>query len=300
MNLHLLRIFFVVTEKNSFSRAAKALFISQPAVSKGVRELEHQLGLPLIERGVRGRSGVQLTESGQAIREHARGIFALERAAINDIEARINLDQGRLVVGASTTVAGYTLPPYVARFLQHHPLIELKVLVGNTRYISHHLIDCEVDLALVEGAVNHQRITSHKWKNDPLSIVVSKNCFLVGQKKISKSTLSEQVWIMREQGSGTRDVTEKILSENKITPQKIIEIGSNEGVARAVAGGIGVAMLPTIMVRDLIQLQQINVLSQDKFMHYSRDLYLLHVQERPLSPLVRQFTDFLKINYSHF
>ena len=104
LNLHLLRVFFAVAEQRSFSRAAESLFISQPAVSRAVRELEHQVDLALIERGgggAKGRRGIRLTESGQALFEHARAIFAMERAASEDIRARVGLKRGTLAVGAS-------------------------------------------------------------------------------------------------------------------------------------------------------------------------------------------------------
>src|ERR1700724_1964214 len=107
INLHLLRVFFAVAERRSFSRAAEALFVSQPAVSKAVRELEHQLDLPL-----------------------------LERAASEDISARVGLKRGRLPVGASSTIAGYWLPPYAAEFFRKFPSIELKIGVGNTQMVS--------------------------------------------------------------------------------------------------------------------------------------------------------------------
>src|SRR3546814_2409945 len=101
MNLHLLRMFMAVVEHQGFSRAAEALHVSQPAVSKAVRELEHQLGLPLVERGgARGR-GVVLTDHGQSLHQHARAIFALERTAMADIRERVELRSGVLRVGAS-------------------------------------------------------------------------------------------------------------------------------------------------------------------------------------------------------
>tara|TARA_R110001606_G_scaffold399310_1_gene584759 strand:- start:86538 stop:87458 length:921 start_codon:yes stop_codon:yes gene_type:complete len=296
LNLHLLRIFYAVTENHNFSRAAEALFISQPAVSKGVRELEHQLGLPLIDRvrrAAQSEKGVRLTDNGQALREHARGIFALERAAMDDIEARINLKRGRLVVGASTTVGGYNLPPYIADFLQQHPLVDIQIVVGNTRYISQLLIDCEIDIALVEGSVNEPRIISQKWQDDPLSIVAPNEALIAKQKKVSDRDLNEQIWVMREVGSGTREITDELLHASRVIPKKMIEIGSNEGIARAVAGGSGVAILPTIVVKDLIDLQRIYVLSLSDSHQYTRPLSLLHIRERPLSPLAKQFIAFL-------
>lgn len=296
INLHLLRIFYAVTENQSFSRAADALFISQPAVSKGVRELEHQLGLPLIDRVRRAtqtEKGVRLTDNGQALREHARGIFALERAAMEDLEARKNLKRGRLVVGASTTVGGYNLPPYIADFLQQHPLVDVQLVVGNTRYISQLLIDCELDIALVEGSVSEPQIISQKWQDDPLSVVAPNESLITKKTKISDDDLNEQVWVMREIGSGTREVTDELLHASRIHPKRTIEIGSNEGIARAVVGGAGVAMLPTIVVKDLIDLQRIQALSLAKAEQYTRPLSLLHIRERPLSPLAKHFIDFL-------
>ena len=174
MNLHLLRIFAAVAEQRSFSRAASALFISQPAVSKAVQQLEHQLDLSLIERGAggpRGARGVRLTESGQALFEHARGIFALERAAAEEVRARVGLQRGRLSVGASTTIAGYWLPAYAAEFTRQFSAIQLQIRVGNTQAVGRALIDCEVDVALVEGQVNDPRIVATHWRDDELQII---------------------------------------------------------------------------------------------------------------------------------
>src|SRR5690606_38873032 len=118
LNLHLLRLFFEVVNHSSFSRAADTLCISQSATSKGVRELENQLGLPLIDRSPKGRSerGLRLTAEGNALYEHARGIFALERAAVDEMQERRGLLRGSVTVGASTTVAAYWLPPYLSVF----------------------------------------------------------------------------------------------------------------------------------------------------------------------------------------
>jgi molybdate transport repressor ModE-like protein len=178
MNLHLLRIFAAVAEQGSFSRAASALFISQPAVSKAVRQLERQLDLALIERGAggtRGTRGVRLTDSGQALFEHARGIFALERAATEEVRARVGSKRGRLGVGASTTIAGYWLPPYVAQFARQVPGAQLQIRVGNTQAIGEALINCEIDLALVEGQVNDARIAANHWRDDELQIIAHRD-----------------------------------------------------------------------------------------------------------------------------
>jgi len=298
MNLHLLRIFAAVAEHRSFSRAAGALFISQPAVSKAVQQLEHQLDLSLIERGAggpRGARGVRLTEGGQALFEHARGIFALERAAAEEVRARVGLQRGRLSVGASTTIAGYWLPAYAAQFVRQFSKIQLQIRVGNTEAIGRALIDCEIDLALVEGQVNDPRIVAAHWRDDELQIIAPPHHPLARRRRPSVNELNTQVWLVREPGSGTREVTDRLMRTQGIEPQRTIEFGSNEGIARAVAAGLGVAMLPVLTVRELLRMGEVRTLNP---LHSSasvlkRPLHLLQLRERPSSALVRAFCELL-------
>lgn len=297
MNLHLLRVFFEVADKQSFSRAAEALFISQPAVSKAVRELEHQLSLPLIERGAggnKGARGIRLTESGQAMFDHARSIFALERAAIEDVRARIDLKRGQLIVGTSTTIAGYWLPAYVARFLQQFPSIQLKVHVGNTMEISEALIDCNIDVALVEGMVDDTRIIASHWRDDELRIIAHPDSGVARKRNPGAESLNQEVWLIREPGSGTREVSERMMHEHDIRPSRIIELGSNEGIARAVAAGLGVAMVPTLVARELLMLGEVKALRYPHAEPLLRPLFFLKLGERPLSPLARAFYEMLQ------
>ena len=294
MNLHLLRIFAAVAEHRSFSRAASALFISQPAVSKAVRQLEQQLDLPLMERSAgsaRGARGVRLTESGQALFEHARGIFALERAATEEVRARVGLKRGRLSIGASTTIAGYWLPPYAAQFARQVPGAQLQIRVGNTQVVGAALIGCEIDLALVEGQVNDARIVATHWRDDELQIIAPRDAALARRRKPTLEELNAQAWLLREPGSGTREVTDRVMRAQRIEPERTIEFGSNEGIARAVAAGIGVAMLPARVVRELVRMGEVMALkvSHSGASPLVRPLYLLQLRERPHSPLAREF-----------
>jgi len=294
MNLHLLRIFAAVAEHRSFSRAAGALFISQPAVSKAVQQLEHQLDLSLIERGAggpRSARGVRLTDAGQALFEHARGIFALERAAAEEVRARVGLQRGRLGVGASTTIAGYWLPAYAAEFSRQFSNIQLQIRVGNTQAVGRALIDCEIDLALVEGEVNDPRIVASHWRDDELQIIAPPDAALPRRRSASLNELNAQVWVVREHGSGTREVTDRLMRTQGIEPQRLIEFGSNEGIARAVAAGLGVAMLPVLTVRELVRMGELRTLTPVRcsLPALTRPLQLLQLKERPPSALVRAF-----------
>lgn len=294
VNLHLLRIFVAVAEHRSFSRAAETLFISQPAVSKAIRELERQLDLPLLEREIAGARGVRPTDSGQALLEHARGIFALERAAAEDIRARVGLKRGRLTVGASTTIAGYWLPSYVAEFMAGRPAIELEIQTANTRAVSQALIECRMDLALVESTVEDPRILVTHWRDDPLCIVAHSGSALARKQRPTLADLDGQIWLMREAGSGTREVTERLITACGITRERQIIFGSNEGIARAVAGGLGISMLPARVARGLLAAGAVKEVRLPSAPLPLRPLYLLQQKERPLSPLARAFINTLQ------
>jgi DNA-binding transcriptional LysR family regulator len=295
MNLHLLRIFHAVAEQRSFSRAAEVLFISQPAVSKGVRQLERQLGLPLVERAPEGTHGrrLRLSEAGEALLEHARGIFALEATAVQDIRARAGLTRGHLTLGASTTVAAYWLPPYLAELARQHDSVELSLRVGNTETIERAVIECAVDMAVVEGEVSDPRIAVTHWRDDAMHLAVPSDSALLRRRAPGSAELSAQTWLLREPGSGTRAVAEQLLRTHYITPARQIELGSNEGIARAVAAGVGIAILPVRLTRDLVALKALGSLELRSSVQLQRPLYLLQLKDRRPSPLVHAACDLL-------
>tara|TARA_R110000744_G_scaffold26752_20_gene65604 strand:+ start:4773 stop:5669 length:897 start_codon:yes stop_codon:yes gene_type:complete len=289
MNLHALRVFHSVAHLRSFSQAAEALCISQPAVSKALKELEHQLGMQLIERAARGKK-LALTDGGQSLFNHARSIFAIEQAALEDVRARTGLKQGTLVVGASTTIAGYWLAPYLACFNQQYPQIKVEVQVANTAQIEQTLLACTIDLALVEGDARDPHISSQHWQDDPMSIVCS-TAFTPSDDK--EKWLSKQRWLLREPGSGTRQMSFSLLAEQGITVNDSMQLGSNEAIARGVAQGMGVALLPQVVTADLLELKKIKVISTKESSLLSRPLYQLKYRDRPLSPAANAFAQIL-------
>lgn len=293
MNLHLLRSSLTVVETQSYSRAAEALFVSQSAVSKAVRELEHQLDLPLLERGgADGKSqrGVVLTEHGRAVFEHARAIFALERAASEDVRDRVELRQGRLRIGASTTVAAYWLPQTIAAFARRHPALELELLVGNTDEISRALIDCRVDVGYVEGEVADARIAASLWRTEALRLIAAGEGVAARNKRMAAKALAERTWLLREPGSGTRQAAQAWFDAQGIVPARVIEIGSNEAIARAAAAGAGIALLPETVVADLLAMGRLRTIALvDGANAATRPLYRLELVNRPQAPALRAF-----------
>ena len=146
LNLHLLRLFATVARTGSFSRAAEILHLSQPAISKGVRDFEEQVGCRLLDREPKG---VRPTREGQALARHAETLFAAERAAEEELRALRNLDSGTLRVGASTTIATYMIADDLGRFHRNHPNVDLHLVIANTRDIADLMLGHEIEIALV-------------------------------------------------------------------------------------------------------------------------------------------------------
>lgn len=291
LNLHLLRLFTAVVEHGGFSRAADALFLTQSAVSKGVRELERQLELPLLDRSHPdgGRRGVRLTDGGEALYRHARALFAMEKAALDDVRDRVGLRQGRLRIGASTTVAGYWLPPAVARFAAAHPAIELTLQVGNTAWIGEAVATGALDVGFVEGAVDDPRLRTTRWREEPLQLVTAADDPLAHRRRPAPGTLSARTWLLREPGSGTRQVAQAWLQAEGISPRRTLEVGSNEAIARAVAEGAGLAILPAAVVADPVAAGRLRALHAPGKRALLRPLFRLELAQRPRPPALEAF-----------
>ncbi len=277
INFQHLRAFAAVAQWHSFTRAAEHLHLTQPAVSKAVRELEDHLELTLLERTSRQ---VRLTEAGSALFEHARSIFALEQAALEDIKARLGLQRGRLTVGASTTLAAYWLPPYLSQFMALYPELEVILISGNTESIAQHVLECHVDVALVEGLVDDKHLECTAWRQESLTLIAPAG------RLIKQGALGTQCWIVRESGSGTGRITGSFLQQHGILPARQVVVGSNTAAVQMVLSGAGVSLVPRIMAQSHIaqgKLQEVHLLSGP----VTRPLYWINLRGRPAS-LARQ------------
>jgi DNA-binding transcriptional LysR family regulator len=254
LNLHHLRVFARVAEQGGFSRAAAVLRLSQPAVSKAVQELERQAGVPLLERA--GRAS-RLTPAGAVLFARARELFAVEQSAEEELRALRGLEGGTLRVGASTTVATYLLPPYLARFRDAHPGVALRVSSANTRAIGRALLERRLDVALVEGPVAHPRIDVVPWRDDELVVITPPAHRLAARRSIRLVDLAEEPFIVREPGSGTRNVAERALAAERIEPPVVMQLASTEAIKQAVAAGLGLAILSRFAVADQVALGRI-------------------------------------------
>ena len=251
--LHLLRLFWTVAEHRGFSRAAEALRISQPAVSKGVRELEEQVGTPLLDRGP---GGVRLTEAGESLAVRARELFAVERAAEEELRAIRGLHRGSLGVGASTTVATYHLPPVLAAFHARHPGIELRLASANTQAVLEMLVHRDADIALVEGPVDDPRVEVLPWREEEMALVASPVHRLARRgKPVAARDLDDERFVVREPGGAAR-----VLAGRGVAPRRTLEVGSTEAIKQVVAAGLGVAVVSRAAAADQLALGRLHVL----------------------------------------
>jgi DNA-binding transcriptional LysR family regulator len=272
LNLHLLRLFAAVARTGSFSRAADLLHISQPAISKGVRDFELQVGCRLLDRTPKG---VRATREGAALARHAETLFAAERAAEDELLALRNLDSGSLRIGASTTIATYMIPEYLGIFHRAFPGIDLHLVSANTSDIAALMLAHEIEVALVEGPVEDENLTSEAWRTDVMGLIAGPDHrFAAAQGPIDVRLLADEILIVREPGSGTREVVAQALATHRIEPQRTLEIGSTEAIKQAVAAGVGVAIVSTATIDDQVRLGKLKMIPI-KGVHIERMLWQL-------------------------
>lgn len=286
MNLHLLRLFAAVARHRSFSDAAEALHISQPAVSKGVRELENQLGNPLLERG---SGGVGLTEAGRILLTHAQALFSIERTAEEALDALQGLHRGTLRVGASTTVATYFLPPLLGAFAKAYPKVDLRLTSANTSAIADLLTDRELDVALAEGPIDQEGIIVRPWRRDELVFVAAPDHRLAKkQRPLQIVEIAEETIVLREHGSGTRTIAFEALTAAGGPAWRTLEVSGNEAIAQIVAAGLGIGILSLAAVAGSISLGRLKRLKV-KDLTIQRMLTRLFLPHRQPSPATIAF-----------
>ena len=285
LNLNSLRLFLAVATHRGFSRAARVTGVSQPAISKAVRLLEQQGGAQLL---VRSPSGVVLTEAGMLLAEHARALFAEERAAEEQLESLRGLRGGVLRVGASTTLAASFLPPILGALYRAHPGIDIRLLSANARTVVGAVLDHQVELGLVEGPIQDGRLEVRPWREDELLVLVSPTHPLARMRRVTGPQLMEEPLIIREEGAGTREVMLAALRRRRWTPRRTFEVNSTEAIKGLVAAGVGWAVLSGRIARDELQLGRLKRLDVPE-LALRRMLSWIRWKARRLGPAATAF-----------
>lgn len=225
-----LKVFYTVALRLNFTKAATELYISQPAVSKHIQELEETYKTKLFERN---GSKIALTPAGEILLKHTKNIFEIYREIDFDMSSFINERQGLLRLGASTTIAQYLISPVLARFHQKQKDIKVNLLNGNTEQIENALINKEIEIGIVEGQSKNQSIKYIPFLKDELVLVCNINNPFARKNEVSVEDLKSMKFITRERGSGTLEVIEFALKQIgfRITDLQIeMQLGSTESI----------------------------------------------------------------------
>jgi len=247
MNLHHLLVFHTIAETGSITASSKALHISQPALSRELRELEERFGLALFERLPRG---MRLTGAGEVLAEYANRLFEIARTADLAMKELASAQIGHLSIAASNTIGTYVLPRVLARFRNDNPGVLVSLFVGNTAQVSQAVADMRFSLGFIEGPLHIPGLSSVKFRDDELLPVVAAWHRLADVATLRPHDLDHEPLLMREVGSGTRELIADILEKLDVKQGSIMEFGNTEAIKQAAIHGGGVAWLPAISIVD--------------------------------------------------
>jgi DNA-binding transcriptional LysR family regulator len=293
MDLRRLEIFTKVAELGSFSRAAEALFLTQPTVSEHIRALEDELGVPLLDRLGRGTTP---TRAGQLLLGYAKRMLALGR------EARQAMDQfqgrmlGELVIGGSTIPGEYVLPALVGRFKRKYPDISVCLLIGSSQQVSDWAEEGRVEVAVVGARPAARSLESRSLMSDELVVVVASDHPWAGLATISVEDLRGEPMIVRERGSGSRKALEDALGSVGLDLgcfRVVGEMGSTQAVKQGVSAGVGVSLISRRAVEEECRARLLACLYLQG-LAVSRDFYLVTHRERSRAPLAQAFLEFIE------
>lgn len=287
-----LEIFVKVAELGSFSKAAEALFLTQPTVSEHIRGLEEELGVRLLDRLARGAAP---TKAGELLLGYARRILELHR------EARQALDQfqgrmsGELIVAASTIPGEYVLPALIGRFKEKYPDVTISLLIGDSRRVIEWVLEGRAEVAVAGAQISHRALEYRELMPDELVVVVSASHPWHGKKTATLEEVRAEPLIVRERGSGSRHALERALGEIGLDLgafRVVGEMGSTQAIKQAVKVGVGISLISKRAVAEECQHGILHCVKV-KDLRFRRAFYLVTNATRTRSPLAEAFRAFL-------
>lgn len=254
MNVAQLRTFVTVVDHGSFSEAARIMGISQPAVTMQIQSLEADIGATLLDRRYRK---VDLTEAGRTLLPHARQVLAQLGEARDEIVALSGKVTGRLHIAASTTPGVYVVPRLLGAFLKANPEVGVTISVHDTAEVVEAVESGRAHIGITGATVRGARAGFEQHGNDELVLVAHPAHPLVKRSRIPLSELANETWVMRESGSGTRQVAERVLTDHGVDPDELIvavELGTGEAILSAIEGGLGISILSRYVAARALEL----------------------------------------------
>jgi DNA-binding transcriptional LysR family regulator len=293
MDMRRFEVLCRVIELKSFTKAAEALFLSQPTISEHIRTLEETVGEKLLDR--LGRE-VLPTPAGRIFYQYARNILQMREEALQALQQfRGNLS-GNLILGGSTIPGTYVLPAYVGSFKSAHPAIRITLRISDTAQIVEEVLQGDAEAGMVGSKWNDRRLSLEEIYRDELVLAVYPDHRWAQEGKIQVGALAEEPFLSREFGSGTRMAMEKILEEHGFDTSRLFvvgEMGSTEAVRQGIKARLGVGILSRLAVREDVRNGSLALVDMEG-VRFNRPLYLITRKSRQMSPLCAAFLDHLR------
>ncbi len=288
ITLRQMKVFESVARNLSYTRAAAELFLSQPAVSMQVRQLERQLGVSLFERlGKR----VHLTEAGREVYQYSRSV-AQQLDEMETLLADLKgLNSGRLRISVAST-ANYFVPNLLATFHKRFPGVTVSLDVTNRETLIGQLSDNTVDLVIMGQPPASLDVDAQAFMGNPLVVVAPPGHSLARGKNVPLKRLQEETFLVREPGSGTRIAMERFFTERGIRLKTGMEVGSNEAIKQSVQAGLGLGLLSRATIEQELTLKRLIIL-QVAELPIMRHWYIVHRHGKRLPAAAEAFKRFL-------
>jgi len=293
VDLRQLEIFVKVAEFGSFSKAAEALYLTQPTVSEHIRTLEDEVGVRLLDRLGRGAA---ITRAGQLLLSYAQRMLALSREARQAMDGFQGRMSGELLIGASTIPGEYVLPAMIGRFKEKYPDISITLLIGDSQTAVDWVAEGRAELGVVGARLSHRGVEYKELMPDDVVVVVPGTHPWHGRKQIALEELRSEPLLIRERGSGTRAALEGALAEAGMdlgSFRTVGEMGSTQAIKQAVKAGVGVSLVSKRAVEEECKSGLLWCL-RVKDLKVTRSFHLATHKERSRSPLAEAFRLFLE------
>jgi DNA-binding transcriptional LysR family regulator len=287
LTLRQLKVFEAVARHLSYSRAAEALYLTQPAVSMQIKQLEENAGLPLLEQ--LGKK-IYLTEAGKEFQQYCRNILQ----QLNDAEAMFAEHKGmsgKLAICVAST-ASYFTPQLLAEFSQRHSKAQVSLSVTNREILLQRLANNEMDMVIMGRPPAELDLDATPFMENRLVIIAPVSHPLAGEHDIPLSRLAEETFLVREQGSGTRIAMERFFAEQGINLVIGTEMSTNEAIKQAVQAGMGLGILSLHTLSLELETDRLTILDVRKF-PIQRNWYVVHRKGKRISAVAKAFKEFL-------
>ncbi len=288
ITLRQLKIFEAVARHLNFTKASEELHLTQPAVSMQIKQLEQAIDLPLFDQvGKR----ISLTEAGQELQRYSRSISTLLEEAEQVFAEMKGIQRGRLNITVAST-ANYFVPRLWANFRNQHPGVMVSLNVTNREGLLQALAENDTDLVIMGQPPDGIDLVAETFMSNPLVVIAPPIHPLADARYIPLQRLKSETFLVREQGSGTRSLMERVFAEKGLEPSTPIEMSSTEAIKQGVEAGLGLALMSVHTLEMELALKRLVVLDVEGF-PVLRDWYIVHRAGKRLSVVAQAFKDFV-------